>query len=179
VKSNYDDPNDRLAYIDIGDISRFIVEKKKSGQTENFEQFFENVEDIMMHGEHYVQELIVIGLFEDIQNIGGSEIDNYHSLDKWLKHNSLKAWRELIDSWEGTDQSLRFLSRPLATTFTPSKTSIANSFVCPKAVSEIFATAGLTFQIYKKQMYKQSTDFIGESKSAFYNVVIMNCGSEG
>jgi len=103
VKFDYDDPNDRLAYIDIGDISRFIVEKKKSGQTENFEQFFENVEDIMMHGEHYVQELIVIGLFEGIQNIGGSEIDYYHSFDKWLKNNSLKAWRELIDSWEGTD----------------------------------------------------------------------------
>lgn len=103
VKFDYDDPNDRLAYIDIGDISRFIVEKKKSGQTESFEQFFENVEGIMIHGEHYVQELIVFGLFEGIQNIGGSEIDYYYSFDKWLKNKSLKAWRELIDSWEGTD----------------------------------------------------------------------------
>ena len=57
----------------------------------------------MIHGEHYVQELIVIGLFEGIQNIGGSEIDYYRSFDKWLKNNSLKAWRELIDFWEGDD----------------------------------------------------------------------------
>lgn len=103
VKFDYKDPNDRLAYVDIGDISRFIVEKKVSGQTEKFKQFFENVEEIIVHGEHYVQELIVIGLFEGIQNIGGSEIDYYRSFDKWLKKNSLKAWRELIDYWEKDD----------------------------------------------------------------------------
>ncbi len=103
VKFDYDDPNDRLAYIDIADISRFIVVKKKSGLTENFEQFFENVEEILIHGEHYVQELIVIGLFEGIQNIGGSEIEYCRSFDKWLRNNSLKAWRELIDFWEKDD----------------------------------------------------------------------------
>lgn len=103
MKVSYDDPNDRLPYLEIGDISRFIVEKKKSGQTENFEQFFENVEEIMIHGEHYVQELIVIGLFEGIQNNGGKEIDYYHSFDKWLKNKSFKAWRELIDFWEKRD----------------------------------------------------------------------------
>ncbi len=102
VMFDYEDPNDRLSYVDIGDIARFIVEEKKSGQTENFGQFFTNVEEIIIHGDHYVQELIVIGLFEGIQNIGGwIEIDYYHSFDKWLKNNSLKAWRELIDSWEG------------------------------------------------------------------------------
>ena len=103
VVLNYDDPKDRLYYIDIADISRFIVEKKKLEQTEKFEQFFENIEEIIIHGEHYVQELIVIGLFEGIQNIGGLEIDYYRSFDKWLKNNSLKAWRELIDFWEKDD----------------------------------------------------------------------------
>lgn len=66
VKFEYDDPNERLPYVDIGDISRFIVEKKKSGQTEQFELFFEQVEELLIHGEPYVQELIVIGLFEGI-----------------------------------------------------------------------------------------------------------------
>ena len=100
VKFDYEDPSERLSYIDIGDISRFIVDKKKSEQTEKFKTFFENVEEIIIHGDHYVQELIVIGLFEGIQNVGGSEIDYYRSFDKWLKLNSLKAWRELIDFWE-------------------------------------------------------------------------------
>lgn len=103
VKFDYDDPNERLVYIDIGDISRFIVEKKRLGQTENFDTFFENVEEIMILGDDYVKNLIVVGLFEGIQNIGGSEIDYYQSFDKWLKSSSLKAWRDLIDSWEGTN----------------------------------------------------------------------------
>ncbi|HLP65091.1 DUF7674 family protein [Flavobacterium sp.] len=103
VKIEYDNQNDRLNYMDIGEISRFIVEKKKAEQTETFQIFFENVEEIMIYGEHYVKELIVIGLFEGIQNIGGTEIDYYNSFDKWLKPNSLKAWRELIDFWENED----------------------------------------------------------------------------
>jgi hypothetical protein len=103
IKFDYEDPDDRLVYFDIGKISEFIVDKKKSGDTENFKNFFENVEDIMIHGELLVQELIIIGLFEGIQNIGGSEIDYYHSFDKWLKRNSLKAWGELIDFWEKDD----------------------------------------------------------------------------
>ena len=103
VKFNYENTSERLAYIDIADISRFIVEKKKSGQTENFKTFFENVEEIILLGDDYVKNLIVVGLFEGIQNIGGSEIDYYKSFDEWLKLNSLKSWRALIDSWEGTE----------------------------------------------------------------------------
>lgn len=92
-------PN-RLVYLDIAHIARFIVELKISGQTDNFKPFFENVEELLIHGDHYVQELIVIGLFEGIQNVGSSEIDYYRSFDKWLKPKSLNAWRELIDFWE-------------------------------------------------------------------------------
>lgn len=100
-KSYGDTLEDRLAYVDVGNISRFIVDKIQAGQTDNFEQFFENVEDIMIHGDHYVQELIVIGLFEGIQNNGGQEINYYHAFDQWLKDNSLKAWKAFIDFWEG------------------------------------------------------------------------------
>lgn len=94
------DFNDGLDYIDIGDIASFIVKKKKSGETEMFKVFFENVEEILVYGENYIKEIIVIGLFESIQNIGGAEIDYYKSFDKWLKNESLKSWRELIDFWE-------------------------------------------------------------------------------
>jgi len=100
VKYDYDDPNSRLPYGDMGDIAMFIVDKKKSGQTNDFGQFFENAEEILKHGDDYVQNLMVVGLFEGIQNIGGREIDYYRSFDQWLKLNSLKAWRELIDFWE-------------------------------------------------------------------------------
>jgi len=87
----------------MADISRFIANKKLSGEVEYFEIFFENVETIFTNADETVRNLIVVGLFEDIQNIGGKEIDYYRSFDQWLKPNSLKAWRTLIDFWEGKD----------------------------------------------------------------------------
>jgi len=62
VKFDFDDPSERLAYMDIGDIFRFIVEKKKSGKIENFEIFFENVEEIMIFGDDYAKNLILVGI---------------------------------------------------------------------------------------------------------------------
>lgn len=113
VIADYEDPHERLPYIDIGDISSFIVDKKKSEQTENFETFFKNVEEIIILGDDYVKNLIVIGLFEGIQNKGGTEINYYKSFDKWLKENSLRAWRELIDVWEGTGWKKTNLSQKI------------------------------------------------------------------
>jgi len=103
VKFEYEKESDRLIYIDMADISRFIANKKLSGEVEYFEIFFENVETIFTNADETVRNLIVVGLFEDIQNIGGKEIDYYRSFDQWLKPNSLKAWRTLIDFWEGKD----------------------------------------------------------------------------
>ena len=103
VKPNHESSEERLTYIDISAISRFIVDKKKLEQTEFFDLFFRNVEEILTFADEYVANLIVIGLFEGIQNCGGAEIDYYRSFDKWLKTNSLRAWRDLIDFWEGTD----------------------------------------------------------------------------
>ncbi len=103
VLSKYENAEVRLYYIDVGDIAQFIVEKKKAGDISKFNMFFENVEQILIYGDDYVKELIVIGLFEGIQNIGDDEIGYYKSFDHWLKLNSLKAWRGLIDDWEGKD----------------------------------------------------------------------------
>ena len=103
IMSDYDNLSDRLDYIDIGKIAQFIVDNKGTNQTEYFELFFQNVEDILNHSDQYVTELIVIGLFEGIQNVGGNEIDYHYSFQKWLKPKSRNEWDELIDSWEGKE----------------------------------------------------------------------------
>ena len=97
------DLSDRLPYYDIGRIASCIFEKFKSGEVQNFESFFGSVEVILENCDHYIGELMVIGLFEDIQNISGGEIDYYKGFDKWLKPLSKKGWDELIDFWEGTE----------------------------------------------------------------------------
>ena len=104
IKEEYkDDKHERLNYFDIAVISRYVIERLKNGQTENFDTFFEAVENIINNCDTEIENLIVIGLFEGIQNLGGAEINYYTSFDKWLKPLSKLKWDKLIDSWEGED----------------------------------------------------------------------------
>lgn len=100
--SNYIE-NDNIPYIDIIIICSHIIDKKLKNLTSDFEVFFDNVEEVYVNGDSEVQNFIVIGLFEGIQNVGGQEIDYYRSFNQWLKEKSQKAWDELIDYLEGTD----------------------------------------------------------------------------
>jgi|GEM_PF-2778301 len=95
--------DDNLPYVDIGTISRYIVENKLKNKTSDFELFFKNVEEIYVNGDSDVQNFIVVGLFEGIQNIGGEEIEYHLSFNKWLNSETQKAWNGIIDYWEGTE----------------------------------------------------------------------------
>ena len=93
----------RLYYRDISEISRFIVDKIKSKEFYFLKDFFFKIEHILTDCDADVENLIVVGLFEGIQNIGGSEIDYYFGFDSWLLPTSKIKWDNLIDSWEGTN----------------------------------------------------------------------------
>ena len=97
------DINGRLNYIDICEISRYIIDKVLKGETQALAGIFDNVEDVLNSCDAYIENLIVIGLFEGIQNIGGFKIDYYFGFNKWLKPKSKLHWDSLIDSWEGSD----------------------------------------------------------------------------
>jgi hypothetical protein len=104
IKEEYkDDKDERFNYFDSGEISRHLIDRLKNGQTENFNFFFEAVENILNNCDTEIENLIVVGLFEGIQNIGGPEINYYTSFDKWLKPLSKSKWDKLIDFWEGKD----------------------------------------------------------------------------
>lgn len=96
---NYDD--ERLDYIDIGEIIRYIVEKKRCNDTSRFDEFFNRVETILVNGDDYTKELMVIGLLEGIQNVCGFEVEYHTSFNDWLKPETKRAWKELIEFWEG------------------------------------------------------------------------------
>jgi hypothetical protein len=103
-KEDYSDGNStRLFYLDIAHISRYIVDCVKKGQTDFFDRLFEKVEYIILDCDKDVENLMVVGLFEGIQNVGGQEINYYIGFNKWLKPTSKIKWDDLIDSWEGTD----------------------------------------------------------------------------
>ena len=93
----------RLYYLDIGEISRFIVDKTRSHQDSFLKTLFIQIEQILLNCDTEVENLIIVGLFESIQNIGGSQIDYYYGFDNWLLPISKTKWDSLIDSWEGAD----------------------------------------------------------------------------
>lgn len=95
--------SERLSYLDIAEVARFLVDKTKAGQTYFFQEFFNQVEIILSNCDRYVDDLLVFGLFEGIQNIGSEDIDYYLGFDRWLKPISKQKWNNLIDSWEGQD----------------------------------------------------------------------------
>lgn len=97
------DNSKRLSYIDIGEIARYINNNLKVGQTQFFQTFFETVEHILKNCDSYIEDLIVVGLFESIQNISGSEINYQSGFDNWLQPLSKLKWDNLIDSWEGNE----------------------------------------------------------------------------
>ena len=104
IKDEYKDNKDeRLNYFDIAEISRHLIDRLKNRQTENFDIFFDAVENILNDCDTEIENLIVIGLFEGIQNKSGPEINYYTSFDKWLKPVSKAKWDKLIDFWEGKD----------------------------------------------------------------------------
>jgi hypothetical protein len=93
----------RLAYLDMAEISRFIVNNIKSRQDHFLKDLFIKIEQILLNCDTEVENLIVVGLFEGIQNIGGIDIDYYSGFDKWLLPTSKLKWDRLIDTWEGPD----------------------------------------------------------------------------
>lgn len=101
-KKEYTDCNpNRRFYSDIASISRYIVHCTKTRKINFFDKFFDKIEHIITHCDSEVENLLVVGLFEGIQNIGGREIDYYFGFDKWLKPTSKAKWDNLIDNWEG------------------------------------------------------------------------------
>lgn len=94
--------DERLSYVEIGNISNFIVRKFKTKETECLAKIFENAEIILQKGDETTKSLIVVGLFEGVQNVAGwHKVDYYNGFDKWLYPESKVVWDKLIKSWEG------------------------------------------------------------------------------
>jgi hypothetical protein len=90
--------------IDIITIVDYIVGKFKEGKTDDFNNFFSAVEEIVENGDDASRELILVGLIEGLQNNCGLENIDYHTtFNQWLKPKTQKIWDGLIYLWESSD----------------------------------------------------------------------------
>lgn len=61
IKTEYQNYNEeRLDYVDIGEIIRYIVEQRKCNDTSRFTYFFDTAETILVNGDDYKKELMVV-----------------------------------------------------------------------------------------------------------------------
>ena len=97
------DDVERLNYMDIGEIARFILTKFKAKQYETLKPLFDKVETLLIDCDSDTENLIVIGLFESLQNICGTETDYHFVFNPWLRPISKEKWDDLIDRWEGNE----------------------------------------------------------------------------
>lgn len=105
VQETYKDyQKERLDYVDIGEHASFIRDGIFANNTEGFDKFFDTVEYVLNNCDSTVENFVVVGLLESIQNIcSGEKINIWTGFDKWLKPTTKKVWDNLIFTWEGTD----------------------------------------------------------------------------
>lgn len=110
IDETYDDyAKERLDYVDIAEISRNICDRISARQTNDFDKFFDNLELILNNCNSDLENLMIVGFIEGIQNIGGGQKINYWTgFDKWLRPTTKKHWDDLIYSWEGADAIDRY-----------------------------------------------------------------------
>lgn len=97
LENNYSgERQERLTYFDMMEISALVIclfQQKKSNE---LQLFFDHVEEILLDADEEVNNLMLAGLIEGIQQICRNEnIDMRCEFDQWLSPVTKKNWDEL------------------------------------------------------------------------------------
>lgn len=107
-------------YNDITQFVHFVVEDLyPSGKTQEVQRLFDMMEDWLKNGSNGVQELVVVGFFEDLQNLASQQAFGKEAFVPFLGPKSREEWDELERFWAGKSNiprssSPRGSSDPLA-----------------------------------------------------------------
>ena len=93
--------HDRSYFNDLSAIARYLVDKYKKNETNEFAKLFVILEHILSTFDENTCSIITVGLFESIQTY--KELDFYHGFDQWLKPVTKKWWDSSIDYSFGID----------------------------------------------------------------------------
>ena len=90
------------SYLDIALFVHFVVEDLyASGKTEEVQRAFDLMEDWLKNGHVHVQELVVIGFLEDLQNLASQQPFGKEAFIPFLGPKSREAWYDLEKFWAG------------------------------------------------------------------------------
>ncbi len=79
----------------MGELAHHIVEAYEQGDTTKYLELFSSIERVLENGDSEVQNLIWVGLLEDIQSIASHRSFGADVFRVWLGPKSLYAWDEI------------------------------------------------------------------------------------
>jgi len=89
-------------YNDITQFVYFVVrDLYPNGKTEEVQHAFDLMEYLLKNGNNGVQELVVIGFLEDLQNLASRQAFGKEAFVPFLGPKSREAWDELERFWSG------------------------------------------------------------------------------
>lgn len=94
------DELDKPYYIALSDFARHLCDKLNKNEINDFPKIFSTIEDLHIHGTHYVREAVTIGLLESIQNTMLNNDKDPNVFMKFLGNETIKSWNELNKFWD-------------------------------------------------------------------------------
>jgi hypothetical protein len=82
-------------YIAMSELAHYVVENYAQGTTAEFQNLFATIESLLINPDPELENLIAVGLFEDIQNIGSHRDFGPGVFREWLGPRSLVVWDEV------------------------------------------------------------------------------------
>jgi hypothetical protein len=82
-------------FVGIGELAYCVVDSYAQGVTAEFPKLFRTVEDLLQNPDPELENLITVGLFEDIQNIASHRDFGAAPFRALLGPRSLVAWDEI------------------------------------------------------------------------------------
>jgi hypothetical protein len=101
IKTEYDKVEQKLMYILTGRFAKFLLDQYRTDKSFDINKFALYIEDLLLYGDEYVQELAVIGFLEGIINIWGNNNADTGVVYNQLLPESKKWWDELLKFWNG------------------------------------------------------------------------------
>jgi hypothetical protein len=84
-------------YVGFSELAHYVVESYSQGVTDEFPSLFSTVEALLESADSDLENLIAVGLFEDIQNIASHRDFGASPFRRWLGPRSLVVWDEIDD----------------------------------------------------------------------------------
>jgi hypothetical protein len=92
---------DELFYVSIASLGHELVQAVIRGDAGPARRAFGVIERCLAAGNADTTNLMVVGLFEAMQNDAHARLEPPDALDDWLGPRSRGAWADLIEGWTG------------------------------------------------------------------------------